>query len=172
MDTLTDNPHLADQWHVVCEGADLAAGPVGVTLLGRDYVVWRAPGGEVVAAPDRCPHRESPLSLGHVADGCLVCPYHGWTFDGRGACVAIPSNARPENGRVNRASRHRQSHPSASAATMPASGASIAGGRRASAPIGKWTVRLSSAGRYGVRRSRARSRCAADSQCRLKPSRN
>ena len=91
MTTLTDNSHLADQWHVVCEGADLADGPVGVTLLGRDYVVWRAPDGDVVAAPDRCPHRESPLSLGHVEDGCLVCPYHGWTFGDGGRCVAVPS---------------------------------------------------------------------------------
>ena len=91
MTTLTDNTHLADQWHVVCEGADLADGPVGVTLLGRDYVVWRSPGGEVVAAPDRCPHRESPLSLGHVEGGCLVCPYHGWTFGDGGRCVAVPS---------------------------------------------------------------------------------
>jgi phenylpropionate dioxygenase-like ring-hydroxylating dioxygenase large terminal subunit len=89
--TLTDNPHLADQWHVVCEGADLGAGPVAVTLLGRDYVVWRSPAGEVVAAPDRCPHREAPLSLGHVIDGCLVCPYHGWTFGDGGRCVAVPS---------------------------------------------------------------------------------
>ncbi len=26
-----------------------------------------------------------------MADGCLVCPYHGWRFDGSGACVAIPA---------------------------------------------------------------------------------
>jgi phenylpropionate dioxygenase-like ring-hydroxylating dioxygenase large terminal subunit len=27
-----------------------------------------------------------------VKDGCLTCPYHGWRFDGDGACVEIPSN--------------------------------------------------------------------------------
>jgi phenylpropionate dioxygenase-like ring-hydroxylating dioxygenase large terminal subunit len=91
MTTLIDNSHLADQWHVVCEGTDLAGGPVGVRLLGRDYVVWRSTDGDVVAAPDRCPHREAPLSLGHVESGCLVCPYHGWTFGDGGRCVAVPS---------------------------------------------------------------------------------
>jgi phenylpropionate dioxygenase-like ring-hydroxylating dioxygenase large terminal subunit len=90
---LTANPALADHWYVVAEGADLDAAPLGVTLLGRDYVVWRTPDGAVAAAPDRCPHREAPLSLGHVADGCLVCPYHGWTFGDGGRCVVVPSAA-------------------------------------------------------------------------------
>jgi phenylpropionate dioxygenase-like ring-hydroxylating dioxygenase large terminal subunit len=90
---LTANPALANHWYVVGEGADLGAAPLAVTLLGRDYVVWRTPDGTVAAAPDRCPHREAPLSLGHVADGCLVCPYHGWTFGDGGRCVAVPSAA-------------------------------------------------------------------------------
>ena len=34
----------------------------------------------MIAAPDRCPHREAPLSLGSVEGGCLSCCYHGWTF--------------------------------------------------------------------------------------------
>jgi phenylpropionate dioxygenase-like ring-hydroxylating dioxygenase large terminal subunit len=64
-----------------------------VTLLGGDYVLWRAGSGEVVAAPDRCPHRESPLSPGAVnEDGCLECPYHGWLFSSGGKCVSVPSN--------------------------------------------------------------------------------
>jgi phenylpropionate dioxygenase-like ring-hydroxylating dioxygenase large terminal subunit len=91
MTAFVDNPHLAECWHVVAESADVGAAPLAVTLLGRDYVVWRAPGGELVAAPDRCPHREAPLSLGHVEGGCLVCAYHGWTFGDGGRCVEVPS---------------------------------------------------------------------------------
>ena len=64
-----------------------------MTLLGRDYVVWRTPDGSVAAAPDRCPHREAPLSLGRVDGGCLVCPYHGWTFGDGARCVVVPSAA-------------------------------------------------------------------------------
>jgi phenylpropionate dioxygenase-like ring-hydroxylating dioxygenase large terminal subunit len=89
---LVDRAALRDHWYVVAEGDDLAHGPLGVRLLGADYVVWRAPGGEVVAAPDRCPHREAPLSAGTTAGGCLACPYHGWTFGDGGRCVEVPSS--------------------------------------------------------------------------------
>ena len=44
------------------------------------------------AAADRCPHREAPLSAGRLEDGCLVCPYHGWTFADEGRCVRVPSS--------------------------------------------------------------------------------
>ena len=30
---------------------------------------------------DACPHRGSPLGIGYVEDGLLVCPVHGWQFD-------------------------------------------------------------------------------------------
>ena len=42
-----------------------AAHPVAVTLLDTQVVLYRAGDGRVVAAPDRCPHREAPLSIGH-----------------------------------------------------------------------------------------------------------
>lgn len=89
---LVDNPALLDHWYVVAESADLDDGPAGVRLLGRSLVVWRGPDGSLVAAPDRCPHREAPLSAGRVTDGCLVCPYHGWTFGAEGRCVEVPSS--------------------------------------------------------------------------------
>ena len=47
----------------------------------------------VVAAPDRCPHREAPLSLGRLLDGDLECAYHGWRFGRGGRCVLVPSAA-------------------------------------------------------------------------------
>ena len=89
--TLVANPALAGHWYALAGAPELAAGPVGRTLLGRRLVLWRDPDGTAVAAPDRCPHREAPLSAGTVRDGVLVCPYHGWSFGAGGACVAIPS---------------------------------------------------------------------------------
>jgi len=98
---LTDRPALRRHWYVVAESADLGdtranglegGAPVGVRLLGDDFVVWRGPDGTVLAAPDRCPHRESPLSIGAVVDGCLTCPYHGWAFGSGGRCVLVPSS--------------------------------------------------------------------------------
>ncbi len=90
---LIEHSGLRDHWYVVAEGADLADGPVAVRLLGQQLVVWRSPDGSVVAAPDRCPHREAPLSLGQVDERGLVCAYHGWTFGDGGRCVLVPSSA-------------------------------------------------------------------------------
>ncbi|MCP5025681.1 MAG: Rieske 2Fe-2S domain-containing protein [Actinomycetia bacterium] len=57
--------------------------------------------GSALAVPDRCPHREAPLSIGHVDGGRLVCAYHGWTFADGGRCVEIPSSG--EGGALPRA---------------------------------------------------------------------
>jgi phenylpropionate dioxygenase-like ring-hydroxylating dioxygenase large terminal subunit len=83
---------LWGQWHMVAEAADVDGGPLAVKLLGVDYVVWRGPDGKLVAAPDRCPHRQAPLSAGKVTEGCVVCPYHGWSFGAAGKCVTVPSS--------------------------------------------------------------------------------
>ena len=50
-------------------------------MLGASSSSGAAPTARSPPFPDRCPHREAPLSAGEVDDGCLVCPYHGWTFD-------------------------------------------------------------------------------------------
>jgi phenylpropionate dioxygenase-like ring-hydroxylating dioxygenase large terminal subunit len=85
---------LLDSWHVVARSIEIGrSAPMSVAVLGRQLVVWRSPDGTVVAAPDRCPHREAPLSAGVAVDGCLVCPYHGWTFGDGGRNVRIPSSA-------------------------------------------------------------------------------
>ena len=76
----------------MAEGADVTDSPLAVTLLGDRYVLWRSPQGEVVAAPDRCPHREAPLSAGRVEEGVLRCVYHGWGFGDEGRCVDVPSS--------------------------------------------------------------------------------
>lgn len=54
--------------------------------------VWlHAPSGTWRSFADRCPHRLVPLSEGRVEpSGRIQCGYHGWEFDGAGACVRIP----------------------------------------------------------------------------------
>jgi len=83
---------LQQFWYPVTESDDVADGAVAVRLLGSDYVLWRSADGAVVAAPDRCPHREAPLSLGAVDNGELTCVYHGWTFGDAGRCLQVPSS--------------------------------------------------------------------------------
>ena len=63
--------------------------PKMVTLLGDDVVFFRGRDGSVAALTDWCPHRNARFSLG-VSEfpGTITCPYHGYTFDGTGQCVA------------------------------------------------------------------------------------
>lgn len=91
MTTLCERPALRRSWHPVARSADVG-GPLAVRLLAEDLVLWRDPSGTVIAAPDRCTHREAPLSAGTVERGCLTCPYHGWTFGDNGRCVKVPSS--------------------------------------------------------------------------------
>jgi phenylpropionate dioxygenase-like ring-hydroxylating dioxygenase large terminal subunit len=90
---VSEVPALREYWYAVSYAGDVGAEPMQATLFGEDYVLWRpGPGAAVHAAVDECPHRAARLSQGWVTDGCLVCPYHGWRYDGSGACVVIPSN--------------------------------------------------------------------------------
>lgn len=91
--TLCANTALRNSWFAVARSVEVGSAPAKVTLLATDVVLWRSPDGQVVAAADRCPHREAPLSIGHLEHGCLVCPYHGWTFGDDGRCVNVPSAA-------------------------------------------------------------------------------
>ncbi|HEY8060672.1 MAG TPA: aromatic ring-hydroxylating dioxygenase subunit alpha [Acidimicrobiales bacterium] len=86
-----DHPALRRYWYAVARSVDLTRDPAAVTLLGGAYVLWRDEDGAVVAAPDRCPHREAPLSLGRLVGGHLECAYHGWRFGTGGRCVFVPS---------------------------------------------------------------------------------
>jgi phenylpropionate dioxygenase-like ring-hydroxylating dioxygenase large terminal subunit len=90
---------LRPYWHPVADVGALESGPIGVRLLDEELVLWRRE-GEVCAARDLCIHRGSRLSQGWVDDaGCVVCPYHGWRYDGAGVCVFIPSQP-PDDQRI------------------------------------------------------------------------
>lgn len=80
-------------WTPVLPVSELGESPVSVTLAGEQIVLFRTQSGEIRALRDRCSHRSVALSLGRVtSNGCLECPYHGWQFNGDGACVHVPFN--------------------------------------------------------------------------------
>ncbi|EER93253.1 hypothetical protein SORBI_3001G048400 [Sorghum bicolor] len=82
-----------DQWYPFAPVCDLdPRAPHGKTVLGLSVVAWYDRGaGEWRVFDDACPHRLAPLSEGRIDDkGRLQCVYHGWCFDGAGACKFIP----------------------------------------------------------------------------------
>ncbi|MDQ0189190.1 aromatic ring-hydroxylating dioxygenase subunit alpha [Alicyclobacillus cycloheptanicus] len=80
---------LQAEWIVACASRELHEQPLQVTILGEHVVLFRTAAG-VHAFRDVCVHRGATLSLGCVRDDQLVCPYHGWAYDGDGRCVHIP----------------------------------------------------------------------------------
>jgi phenylpropionate dioxygenase-like ring-hydroxylating dioxygenase large terminal subunit len=102
---MIDDPVLRNDWHPVTELAQFDQRPVQATrLLGEDLVLWRD-GDQYHAWQDLCVHRGAKLSLGKLVGGCLMCPYHGWTYDTEGQCVRIPAHptqAPPAKARVRR----------------------------------------------------------------------
>ncbi|EYF06216.1 aromatic ring-hydroxylating dioxygenase subunit alpha [Chondromyces apiculatus] len=82
---------LPGQWFIVAMASELQRKPIARMLLGMPLVLFRDGEGHPGVLLDRCPHRNVPLSIGEVVDGQLQCAYHGWRFDGRGACRFVPS---------------------------------------------------------------------------------
>ena len=72
---------LRQCWHPVAYGHDVTDAPCATRLLDEALVVWRSSDGRAHAMRDLCIHRGTALSLGWVADDCLVCPYHAWRYD-------------------------------------------------------------------------------------------
>jgi vanillate O-demethylase monooxygenase subunit len=81
---------LRNCWYVACMPDEIATKPLGRRICGEAMVVFRASAGQVVALEDFCPHRGTPLSLGSVKDGQLVCGYHGLVMGCDGKTKAMP----------------------------------------------------------------------------------
>jgi phenylpropionate dioxygenase-like ring-hydroxylating dioxygenase large terminal subunit len=85
-------PRVTRDWYVLATSDELGGEPIGRKLFGQPIVLFRDESGAPAALLDRCAHRNVPLSRGRrLASGRLECGYHGWQYDGAGACVAVPS---------------------------------------------------------------------------------
>jgi phenylpropionate dioxygenase-like ring-hydroxylating dioxygenase large terminal subunit len=97
-------PQLHSYWHPVAQATEVLDKPVPVTLLGHKLVVVRLD-GRARCFRDLCIHRGTPLSLGWIEGGELVCSYHGWRYRADGACSRIPAlpadRAIPRRARVD-----------------------------------------------------------------------
>jgi phenylpropionate dioxygenase-like ring-hydroxylating dioxygenase large terminal subunit len=82
---------LREYWYpAVADSSVSASKPSFVKIVGTDLALFRDGHDRVVAIANACPHRGGNLSTGksHFR-GTLTCPYHGWTFNGEGRCVAV-----------------------------------------------------------------------------------
>lgn len=70
-------------WVVVDSSREITATPQRYDLAGEEWVAWRVR-GEVLMAPNACPHMGAELCDGKVRDGKIVCPWHGLELGHRG----------------------------------------------------------------------------------------
>jgi nitrite reductase/ring-hydroxylating ferredoxin subunit/uncharacterized membrane protein len=74
-------PHLVEPgWQHLMLASDLPEGKPVRQMLGEVPVVAVRTGDAIYVLADRCSHMSGPLSDGELADGCLICPWHGSVF--------------------------------------------------------------------------------------------
>ncbi len=84
---------FANVWTPAILSKELGKKPLQVKVAGETIALFRDGKGGVGALLDQCPHRGVALSLGEVDEnGCLACPFHGWSFQKDGACAKVPLN--------------------------------------------------------------------------------
>jgi len=93
--------YLRRFWQPVFVGADLTPGQIKpIRILGEDLTLYRGESGTAHIVGGRCAHRGVQLVLGFIHGEHIECPYHGWTYDASGQCVAQPGEQRPFCDRV------------------------------------------------------------------------
>ena len=94
---------LHEHWYVAALSRQVTdKTPFASVILEEPLVLFRGADGRATALRDRCLHRNAALSGGTLFDGCIGCPYHGWTYDASGACVIVPSEGPGSTPRVER----------------------------------------------------------------------
>lgn len=81
---------LRSYWHPVFLSADLKDVPLAVRMLGEDLVLFRDAKGRPGLLGRKCSHRGASLEYGQIHEDGIMCSYHGWTYDIRGRCIAMP----------------------------------------------------------------------------------
>jgi phenylpropionate dioxygenase-like ring-hydroxylating dioxygenase large terminal subunit len=96
LERTTEPPPVPNGWYALLAGTDLAPGAVrSVIACARELIAFRDADGTAHVLDAHCPHLGAHLGGGHVVDGAVQCPYHGWRFSGDGTCVDVPySDAR------------------------------------------------------------------------------
>lgn len=83
---------IPNGWFLVAYSEDLVRGTAKrMRYLARELVAFRGESGAASVLDAYCPHLGAHLGEGGVVVGdTLRCPFHGWRWDGQGACAEIP----------------------------------------------------------------------------------
>lgn len=81
-------------WQPVALADSVAiGGAIPLLIMGEELTLYRGESGALHLVGGRCAHRRTLLHTGWVVGEEIRCIYHGWQFDGKGACVQRPAEA-------------------------------------------------------------------------------
>lgn len=89
------------EWIDVC-GVDELTEKRGkaVCLPGLERVAVFRYDGQISVVTNLCVHQGGPLGEGRIVDGCITCPWHGWTYRPADGCSPPPFTERIPTYRV------------------------------------------------------------------------
>lgn len=64
-----------------------------ILVMGERFTLYRGETGSPYIVGYRCAHRCTQMSTGWVKGDTIQCFYHGWKYDGTGACVERPAES-------------------------------------------------------------------------------
>jgi len=89
-------------WFQIGWSAEIAPGETkAMRYFSRDLVAFRTEAGKLAVMDAHCKHLGAHLGKrSTVKNGCVVCPYHGWTWDTEGRNASIPYQDQPTGAKL------------------------------------------------------------------------
>lgn len=84
-------PPIPRGWYAIAESDELYPGALRVVrLFGGERILFRTESGRTGLVDAYCAHLGAHMGHGGKVRGeTVVCPFHGWRYEGSGRCVAI-----------------------------------------------------------------------------------
>jgi nitrite reductase (NADH) small subunit len=81
----------------VCPASQLPrAGDVAEFVVGGRALCVANLDGSIAVLDGVCPHEGGPLGEGVIEDGCIACPWHGYSFNPKTGICAQDSSMKAE----------------------------------------------------------------------------
>jgi len=78
-------------WYAIAQSSELQSSEVKpLSYFDRALTLFRTSTGQARVIDAMCPHLGANLSYGTVVENSVMCPFHGWKFDGDGFCTDVP----------------------------------------------------------------------------------
>lgn len=71
-------------WYVLDGSRSISRTPRSFEVLGRELIAWRTKDGELIVAPEACPHMGASLAGACVRNEEIICPWHGLALGSKG----------------------------------------------------------------------------------------